>query len=248
MDSPVEPAVVSSSDESKQEDKHNDNDQQDAPAAGWSLWHSMATMPWPYMFVAPVVFTFLIGFGWTTEDRIEDDVANIWIPQSGDYAKDQDYAESLGVGDWANSNFAAMCIARDGENLFTENRLEEIRKRMVKTEATTVRFPFTLHSLAFKYNIYSTPYSLTSPFIISCWNTYVISLALCRLRTRVKHTIGMICVQRNPVHIRYPAVGFHRWIYSTKLGGSSTKRIVSVGTMIWSASYSSNPGWYDLVF
>jgi hypothetical protein len=34
--------------------------------------------------------------------------------------------------------FVSMAIARDGGNLFTENRLEKIRQRMEKVEATTV--------------------------------------------------------------------------------------------------------------
>jgi hypothetical protein len=58
--------------------------------------------------------------------------------QGGDYAKNVRYAESLGEGDLATTNFAAMAIARDGGNLFTEERLEEIRQRMEKAEGTTV--------------------------------------------------------------------------------------------------------------
>jgi hypothetical protein len=32
-----------------------------------------------------------------------------------------------------------MALSRDGENLFTELSLEEVRQRMEETEATTVR-------------------------------------------------------------------------------------------------------------
>ena len=36
------------------------------------------------------------------------------------------------------SSFAAMAISRDGGNLFTEERMEEIRARMKQAEETTV--------------------------------------------------------------------------------------------------------------
>jgi hypothetical protein len=97
-------------------------------------------MPWPYMLVLPIVFVFLIGFGWSIEDKIEDNVANIWIPESGEHAKDLEYAKELGMDEFSLSSFAAMAIARDGGNLFTVERLEEIRSRMEKTEGTTVSF------------------------------------------------------------------------------------------------------------
>jgi hypothetical protein len=49
-----------------------------------------------------------------------------------------DYGAQLGRDDLAISSFAAMAIARDGKNLFTESRLEEIRARMEAAEGTTV--------------------------------------------------------------------------------------------------------------
>jgi hypothetical protein len=105
-----------------------------------SLFHHMAIHPWFYMLFWPILFAFLIGFGWTQEDIIEDEVTNIWIPTSGSYYNDVTYAASLGEADLSTSSFAAMSIARDGGNLFTESRLEEIRMRMEKTEKTTVRY------------------------------------------------------------------------------------------------------------
>jgi hypothetical protein len=102
------------------------------------LFHHMATHPWFYMLFWPVLFSVLIGFGWTQDDIIEDEVTNIWIPTSGSYSSDVAYAASLGEEDLASTNFAAMSIARDGKNLFTESRLEEIRSRMEKAEKTTV--------------------------------------------------------------------------------------------------------------
>ena len=107
--------------------------------ASAALFHNMAAFPWPYMLFWPILFAFLLGFGWSQEDIIEDEVTNIWIPQSGSYAADIQYAADLGQDDLSSSSFAAMAIARDGKNLFTEERLEEIRARMEKMERTTVR-------------------------------------------------------------------------------------------------------------
>jgi hypothetical protein len=66
-------------------------------------------------------------------------VNHIWIPTSGDYANNQRYAKSVGKDDLNAASFAAMAIARDGGNLFTRSRLEEIRTRMEQAERTTVR-------------------------------------------------------------------------------------------------------------
>jgi hypothetical protein len=107
------------------------------PKKAW-LFHHMAIMPWPYLIILPAVFVVLIGVGWTQDSYIEEEVAKIWIPTRGSYAKNIAYAESLGEGNLATTNFAAMAIARDGGNLFTEERLTEIRQRMEKAESTTV--------------------------------------------------------------------------------------------------------------
>lgn len=114
-----------------------DSGMQLGPSSG-ALFRSMATYPWPYIVTLPVVFLFLICFGWLQDDIVEDEVTNIWIPTSGSYANDVKYAKDLGKDDLDASSFAAMSIARDGKNLFTERRLEEIRARMEKTESTTV--------------------------------------------------------------------------------------------------------------
>jgi hypothetical protein len=107
------------------------------PKKAW-LFHHMAVMPWPYLFILPAVFVVMIGLGWSQDDYIEDKVSKIWIATKGGYAKNAEYAESLGEGDLGATYFAAMAIARDGGNLFTEERLEEIRQRMEKAESTTV--------------------------------------------------------------------------------------------------------------
>ena len=97
-------------------------------------------MPWPFLVILPIAFAFLTGFGWSQDDYIEEKVSEIWVPKRGDYAKNLDYAKSVGREELSATSIAAMAISRDGENLFTPSRLEEIRERMEKTEATTVRF------------------------------------------------------------------------------------------------------------
>jgi len=114
-------------------------DEEEGGLDRFTLFHHMVVMPWPYVVVWPVILIFLIGFGWTQEDIIEDEVTNIWIATSGAYARNLDYAKSLGREELGATSFAAMSIARDGGNLFRESRLEEIRARMEKMEKTTVR-------------------------------------------------------------------------------------------------------------
>lgn len=108
-------------------------------SATTSLFRSMVHNPWPYMLFLPAVFIVLICFGWSRDDIVENEVTHIWIPQSGSYANDVKYARRLGRGDRTTSSFAAMAIARDGKNLFTTERLEEIRSRMEATESISVR-------------------------------------------------------------------------------------------------------------
>ena len=84
----------------------------------------------------------------TQDDIIEDEVAQIWIPTEGDYAQDLEYADKYGNGGGLGiSSFAAMAISRDGENIFTEARLEEIRARMEVMENTTVRNSLLLRAV-----------------------------------------------------------------------------------------------------
>lgn len=104
-----------------------------------TLFHLMASNPWPWLIVMPAIYIALIGSGWSRDDYIEEEVSRIWIPTDGNYYQDQQYANSFDRNDLGRTGFAAMAIARDGGNLFTKERLEEIRARMEKTEASTVR-------------------------------------------------------------------------------------------------------------
>ena len=101
----------------------------------------MADCRWPFLVVIPIAFAIIVGFGWTVDDKVEDEIGRLWIKDSGSYAQDQNYADLLGV-DVAESAFAAMAVSRVGKNILTANRLEEIRARMEQAESTTVRFWF----------------------------------------------------------------------------------------------------------
>jgi hypothetical protein len=93
-----------------------------------------------FLFALPVLWIVFIAVGWSKEDRIETEVNAIWTRQRSSYKADLDYAEQLNADELGQStSFAAMAISRDGANLFTPDRLEEIRLRMEETENTTVR-------------------------------------------------------------------------------------------------------------
>jgi hypothetical protein len=133
---------AASTDDSKTDEDDEDDEEIVALRKKAFLFHHMATHPWFYMLFWPILFSFLIGFGWTQDEIIENGVNNLWIPTRGSYHDDVTYAASLGendLGTLPTSSFAAMSIARDGGNLFTESRLTEITARMQKTERTTVR-------------------------------------------------------------------------------------------------------------
>lgn len=103
-----------------------------------NIFALMAKRPWPFMIVIPIILIVFTAVGWTREDIVEDHVYNIWAPTRTEFSKDKAYSASLGETEASTSTFAAMAIARDGGNLFTERRLEAIRARMEQVEATTV--------------------------------------------------------------------------------------------------------------
>jgi hypothetical protein len=109
------------------------------PTRSMRLFHFMVKYPWPFLFFLPVVFAFLIGFGWSKDDIVEVELSNIWIGTSGPYARDTEYAKERDRDKLPVSTFAAMAVARDRGNLFTASRLEEIRARMEKTEKIQVQ-------------------------------------------------------------------------------------------------------------
>jgi hypothetical protein len=107
------------------------------------IFESMARFPWPWMLVLPVIFAILAGAGWSQDDIVETQVANIWTATSGDYYQDKQYRLSLlppgNSARGGSSSFAAVASSRDGTNIFTPHRLEEIRTRMEAAESATVR-------------------------------------------------------------------------------------------------------------
>lgn len=99
----------------------------------------MADVPIPFLVLVPATFALIIAFGWTTDDKVENQVFSLWTAQDSDYARNRLYAKSLGMDEFG-SVFLGMGISRDGRNIMTANRLEEFRARMEATENTTVRY------------------------------------------------------------------------------------------------------------
>ena len=106
---------------------------------GNPFFKTMAAAPWPFLVLVPIFFGLLLGFGWSKDEKVEQEVSKLWIPQDGSYASDQDYAASLGVDDLGSSAFAALALSRDGGNMLTAERLALVRDRMRETEGTEVR-------------------------------------------------------------------------------------------------------------
>lgn len=102
------------------------------------LFELMVKHPWPFMTVIPAIMIALTVVGWTREDIIEDSVNDIWIPTKGAFAQDKAYLAKVGRENATSTTFLAVSKSRDDGNLFTANRLEEIRARMEATESTTV--------------------------------------------------------------------------------------------------------------
>jgi hypothetical protein len=102
------------------------------------FYSRVADFLWPYLFIVPLAFTVLIAVGWSTNGEIQQEVAGLWVPQDGKYYADQKYAARWGSDKLSYSSYSALAISRDGTNIMTADRLDEIRRRMEATEATTV--------------------------------------------------------------------------------------------------------------
>ena len=103
-----------------------------------ALFSFMADFPWPFLVIMPILFAFLIAFGWTKDEKIEQSVEQLWIAQDGDYAQSKAYAAKYGFDKSPTTTFTAMSLSRDEDNLLTKERLEEIRSRMEATERVVV--------------------------------------------------------------------------------------------------------------
>jgi hypothetical protein len=97
----------------------------------------------PALVALPVIFSILIGLGFTRNDIIEDDVYKIWAKEGSDYYKDRQYAQDVG-GKASSSSLLASASSKDGKNILTETRLEEIRTRMEEMESVTVSYSMML--------------------------------------------------------------------------------------------------------
>jgi len=91
----------------------------------------------PALLLLPILYSVLIGCGFTRENIIEDDVYKIWASESSDFYQDRKYARDAGVKPGVSS-LLAIASSRDGNNIMNADRLEEIRARMEDMEKVTV--------------------------------------------------------------------------------------------------------------
>jgi hypothetical protein len=113
----------------------------DPPSSSPGSFFEFMTQPrYIVLFLAalPIMWVIFIAIGWSKDDKVEESVSNIWTRQRSSFNQDKDYAAEYDRDAFGATSFAALAVARDGENLFTPLRLEEIRKRMEETEGTTV--------------------------------------------------------------------------------------------------------------
>lgn len=93
----------------------------------------------PALILLPAIFATLIGVGlFTKDDIIEDKIYKIWSSERSKHFSDVEYMESLGSTAGA-STLLAIATSRDEGNLFKEERLEEIRKRMEQMDFLEVK-------------------------------------------------------------------------------------------------------------
>ena len=114
----------------------------DGGGGSMGLFGIIAKYPLVFCLAFPIIMVIITAIGFTRDDYVEDSVGEIWIPQGDQLAKNKDYLDSVGKAEFTASSFAAMSISRDGGNLFTESRLEEIRERMDAVEHLTVSLEF----------------------------------------------------------------------------------------------------------
>ena len=98
-----------------------------------------------FLVTLPILWIVFIAVGWSKDDRVEDSVYNIWTRQRSSYKEDIDYASDYDRDRLGATSFAALAASRDGENLFTPDRLKQVMDRMEETEATTVSASSPLH-------------------------------------------------------------------------------------------------------
>jgi len=87
----------------------------------------------PALLVLPAIFMVLIGVGWTREDIIKDSVYKLWASTGNENYKNKQYAADLDVRR-VTTSFLALAKIRDSGNIFSEERLREIRDRMEVVE------------------------------------------------------------------------------------------------------------------
>lgn len=110
-----------------------------------SLFGLIARHPWPFATIIPIVLLIFAALGWSRDDKIENNVANMWSATRTRYHHDKEYMHNLEEDDEIGgrdkpSSFAGMAVSRDRQNLFTQERLDEIIDRMAAAESTVVEY------------------------------------------------------------------------------------------------------------
>uniref|UniRef100_A0A6V2M2U5 SSD domain-containing protein n=1 Tax=Ditylum brightwellii TaxID=49249 RepID=A0A6V2M2U5_9STRA len=116
------------------------NVQEGEPSPG--LFGFMASHPVPFLFIIPIILIVLTALGWSREDKIEDQVSNIWIPERSAFSMDKEYIRSVEGDETGPSTIVAMAVSREeeGGNLFTAESLDEIADRMMEVDQIAVTY------------------------------------------------------------------------------------------------------------
>lgn len=114
-------------------DRENDDHSDERVSEHPRLYMAVARYPYLFLSTLPLLFIVLIAVGLSRPVLVEEDIASLWIPSDGSYARDKKYAKEVGATD-TYSTFAAMALGRHGDNLFTEDNLHAIVERMQRIE------------------------------------------------------------------------------------------------------------------
>jgi len=108
------------------------------------LGSGITKAPWLWVGLMPTLSIVLIIVGFLNYE-VEDNVGNIWVPESTSYAKDEQYKRDIHGGS-SSSVFLAISRPRKGGNVLTAPLLLELRDRLDHVQNTT---QVALHSSSF---------------------------------------------------------------------------------------------------
>ena len=99
--------------------------------------------PWPFILIPTIALIALAIAGFSQDNIVEKDISKIWSATSGQFFKDRQYEQNVLLGSSGRQDvttFSAMAVSRDGGNLFTSSRLDEINERMKQLAEIEVCF------------------------------------------------------------------------------------------------------------